>query len=243
MTTNSFRVSAEASGDVLSDSGIGDTTKAEATGRHGKQQFLPHGGEAAATKPPGFWVSQTVVVVEEEQDDCENDVPALESLTLLADAFSGPAGRSDETLPMLSPEEEVDVPSSAEMIWLERKWSTRDMKTKFSENVTQLWLEYEAVIMNKNAEIRKLKDELEKLKNELEERKMQISNLEKTKEEERGKQTEQLQKKNCIEEEDYESEKTKSEDIIMQLSGRICQMEAQVDYLNSELAEAKRRNI
>lgn len=79
MTTNSFRVSAEASGDVLSDSGIGDTTKAEATGRHGKQQFLPHGGEAAATKPPGFWVSQTVVVVEEEQDDCENNVPALES--------------------------------------------------------------------------------------------------------------------------------------------------------------------
>lgn len=257
-TTNSFRASAEASGDAPSDSGIGDT-----------KLLLPHGGEAAATGPPGFRVSQTVVV-QDEQGGCENEVfPALESLTLSpAVQGDGPMSTTDETPPifsignMVSPEEEVNAPGSAEMVRPEQEHSPQDMTTKLAKTIDHLQKQlrsgaeqkermkqdkekmkqdfekerdqYEAVIASKNAEIEELKEKVKACK-------VQISNLERTNRDERVKyesQIEQLQKKVEIKEqeidrikEDFKSKRVKFENDKMQLKLEITECRLKISQM------------
>ena len=263
-TTKSFRTSVDAPNNVLNDSGIGGTTKEEAAGSHDDHRLLPHGGEAAATRPPGIKVSQGVVVIE-ERADCENEVvPTMETLTL------SPAVQGDETPPIFSignvvyPEEEVNTPGSngaAKMVWLEQEWSPQDMKTKLSENVTTIRHlqkqvrsgaeqkdrmkrdfqqerdHYETVIASKNAEIGRLN-------NKVEECKVHISNLEKTNREEREKfesRIERLQKKVESKEqeinrikEDFENKRLKFENDKMLLKLEISDNKLKISQMETQ---------
>ena len=269
-TTKSFRTSVDTPNDVLNDSGIGGTTKDKASGSHDDHRLLPHGGEAAATMPPGVKVSQGVVVMEERADSENEVVPTMEALTLSPAVLGNETPPFFSTVSMVYPEEEVNTPGSngaTKMVWLEQEWSPQDMKTKREirhlQKQVQLYAEqkdrmkqdfqqerdhYETLIASKNAEIGRLK-------NEVKECKVHILNLEKTNREEREKlesRIEQLHKKVESKEQEIHhikiylvTNQAKFERDLMGLElkimKKISRMQTQEHVLERELAEARER--
>jgi chromosome segregation ATPase len=177
---------------------------------------------------------------------------------------------------LIPPEEEVNSSGStgaAKMVGLEQEWPPPDMNTKLADKEATIrdlrhqltssteqqekmqqdfqvkQDQYETVIADKNAEIQQLNDKVEKCK-------VQISNLEKTKTEDRKRyelEIEGLQKKVESKEEeirnikeDFENKRLRFENDKMQLQKEIIQkqldisrMETREQSLMRELADAK----